>query len=80
MALPRPLLMSIPECPPLKPNILSLYNSPSFFSLLRGTLISESAPPAQPIVKTPSSSLSKFKSFFPFKKPGSILVAVFHNG
>ena len=71
MALPRPAAMSIPECPPFRPATLSLWTLRPELGATRetGRVATVSDPPAQPMVSSPSSSLSRLRSLVAFIHP-----------
>ena len=71
LALPSPMWISPPECPPLKPFTCTLqqkYPAGTSTSLYINSA-TESIPPAQPIKSSPSSSESRFSKISPFMKP-----------
>ncbi len=77
LALPSPLCISPPECPPFNPftsilkyNILGLVGRCSQWNTA-----CVSFPPAQPIKISPSSSLSRFNRISPVMKPFSRALA-----
>ena len=72
MALPRPRLMSMPECPPRSPVTGGACRSaPPASALPRSVAVtSTSAPPALPMVKVPSTSESTLIRREPRRIPG----------
>ena len=66
MALPRPALMSMPEWPPLRPDTLRRYRRAPGCRVPPGDACGRrrlSRPPAQPMVRMPSSSLSRLSRY-----------------
>ena len=71
----RSLIISTPECPPVKPcNLISITGALTR-SLLYGILHITDAPPAQLTVNTPSSSESIFIKRRPLRSETSIVAA-----
>ena len=75
LALPLPLSISEPECPPVRPDKLTVSFVPLTVSLSTGSFTSVLHPPAQLASITPSSSLSILRSFFPLSIDTSMPVA-----
>ena len=68
----RSLSISPPECPPSRPEIWISNSSPLFFSKASGSLHTVVHPPAQLASICPSSSESRFNTFFPFNMERSM--------
>ena len=70
-ALPRPLSISAPECPPSRPPTVTVSAVPGNAARVTGSVHTETLPPAQLTVRIPSSSESRLSIVRPWSTEAS---------